>query len=142
MQIHCTWKMSRTDKNNEEEMQLHIFSYLQTWFGRIVDYGFKFSIKCTKYKFTIINLFWSWTQFVCLFVCLFVYFFLVPLANFSLIWRCHLYRWRASNFGLCSVIMAIDKWEFFSLPHNLRWRYTPSICISLWRYFSVLEKLP
>ena len=35
----------------------------------------------------------------CLFVCLFE--FIVPLANFSLIWRRNHWRWRAANFDLC-----------------------------------------
>ena len=59
---------------------------------------------------------WLWL-FVCLFVCLFVA--IVPLLNFSLIWRRHHYRWRAANFDLCSAIMAIEQWEFFSVPHLL-----------------------
>ena len=46
------------------------------------------------------------------FVCFFG--LIVPLENFSLIWRRHHYRWRASNFDLCSALMA-----FFSVPHLL-----------------------
>ena len=53
--------------------------------------------------------------FVCLFVCLFV----VPLQNFSLIWRRHHYRWRAANFELCSAIMVFKQWRFFSVTHLL-----------------------
>ena len=49
-----------------------------------------------------------------LFVC-----FIVPLENFSLIWRPHHYRWRASNFDLCSALMAIEQWGFLSVPHLL-----------------------
>ena len=45
--------------------------------------------------------------------------FYVPLENFSLIWRRHHYRWRVSNFDLCSALMAIDQWRFFSVPHLL-----------------------
>ena len=45
--------------------------------------------------------------------------FFVPLENFSLIWRRHHCRIRAVNFDLCSVLMAIDEWEFFSVPHLL-----------------------
>ena len=48
--------------------------------------------------------------------------FIVPLENFALIWRCHHYRWRAANFDLCSALMAIDQWGFFSVPHLLRHR--------------------
>ena len=45
--------------------------------------------------------------------------FYVPLKNFSLIWRRHHYRWRASNFDLCLAFMAIDQWEFFIVAHVL-----------------------
>ena len=45
--------------------------------------------------------------------------FLVPLENFSVIWRRHHCRWRASNFDLCSAIMAIEQWGFFSVLHLL-----------------------
>ena len=46
-----------------------------------------------------------------LFVCLK---FIVPLENFSLIWRRHHFRWRAANFDLCSVFMAIEQWGFLT----------------------------
>ena len=39
--------------------------------------------------------------------------------NFSLIWRCHHCRWRAVNFDLCSALMAIEQWGFFSVPDRL-----------------------
>ena len=48
---------------------------------------------------------------ICLFLCLG---FCVSLKNFSLIWRCQHCRWRAVNFNLCSAIMAIEQWRFFS----------------------------
>ena len=60
--------------------------------------------------------FYDFWQYFCLFVCLD---FIVPLENFSLIWRGHHYRWRAVNFDLCSALMAIEQWGFFSLPHLL-----------------------
>ena len=44
-----------------------------------------------------------------LFVCL----------KFWLIWRRHHYQWRAANFDLCSALMAIEQWVFFSVPHLL-----------------------
>ena len=53
---------------------------------------------------------------LCLFLCLG---FFVPLENFSLIWRRHHYRWKAANFDLCSALMAIEQWGFFSVPHLL-----------------------
>ena len=49
-----------------------------------------------------------------LFVCLWVF---VPFESFSLIWRRHNCRWRAANFYLCSALMAIEQWGFFSVPH-------------------------
>ena len=53
---------------------------------------------------------------VFLFVCLG---FIVPLDNFSLIWRRHHYRWMSANFDLCLALMAIEQWVFFSVPHLL-----------------------
>ena len=55
--------------------------------------------------------------FVCLFVCLLE--FIVPLENFSLIWRRHHCRWRAANFYVCSALMAIEQLGFFNVPHLL-----------------------
>ena len=57
----------------------------------------------------------AWTLFVCLFV---------PHENFSLIWRRHHYRWRAANFDLYLVFMAIEQWGFFNVPHLLWHRPT------------------
>ena len=52
---------------------------------------------------------------------LFVYLeFIVPLENISLIWRRNHCRWRAANFDLCSVLMAIEQWGFVNVPHPLR----------------------
>ena len=49
--------------------------------------------------------------------------FIVPLDNFSLKWRHHHYRWRAANYDLCSALMAIEQWGFFSMPHlHLLWQ--------------------
>ena len=45
--------------------------------------------------------------------------FIVPLENYSHIWRRHHCRWRAANFDLCSALMAIEQWGFFSVPHLL-----------------------
>ena len=52
-------------------------------------------------------------------VCLVCLEFSVPLENFLLRLRCHHYRCRASNFDLCSTLMAIEQWGFFSVPHQL-----------------------
>ena len=43
----------------------------------------------------------------------------VRLANFSLIWRRHHYRWRTANFDLCSALIASEQWGFFSVPYLL-----------------------
>ena len=42
--------------------------------------------------------------------------FIIPLENFSLIWRRHHYRWRAANFDLSMTLKAIEQWGFFSVP--------------------------
>ena len=60
--------------------------------------------------------------FACLFVCLWLF---VPLENFSLKWRRHHCRWKAANFDLCSALMPIEEWGFFSVPHLL-W-YGPTV---------------
>ena len=39
--------------------------------------------------------------------------------EFLLICRRHHYWWRAENFELCSALMAIERWGFFSVPHLL-----------------------
>ena len=51
------------------------------------------------------------------FVCFFGFF--VPLENCSLIWRRHHCRWRAANFDLCSALVTIEQWGFFSMSHLL-----------------------
>ena len=51
---------------------------------------------------------------VYLFVCLG---FFVTLQNFTLVWRRHQYRWRATNFYPYSALMAIEHWGFFSVLH-------------------------
>ena len=43
--------------------------------------------------------------------------FFVPLQNISLIWRNHLYCWKAANFDLCSALMAIEQWGFILACH-------------------------
>ena len=45
--------------------------------------------------------------------------FLVPLENFSFIWRRHLYQWRATHFDLCLAPIAIEQWEFLCVTHLL-----------------------
>ena len=46
--------------------------------------------------------------------------FIVPLEIFSLMWKRHHYRWRDENFDLCTALMTIEQWGFFSVPHLLR----------------------
>ena len=50
-----------------------------------------------------------------IFFCLFWGFF-VSLENFSFIWRRHHCWWRAANFDLCSALVVIEQWGFFSVP--------------------------
>ena len=50
-------------------------------------------------------------------LCLFGFF--LALETLSFIWRRQYYRWRATNFDLCSALMAIELWWFFSVPHLL-----------------------
>ena len=47
----------------------------------------------------------TYTLFVCLFFC---EEFILPLENFSLIWRRHLCRWKATKFDLSSALMACE----------------------------------
>ena len=35
------------------------------------------------------------------------------------LWKRHHYRWRIANFDLCSALIAIEQWGFFSVPHLL-----------------------
>ena len=81
----------------------------------------------------LVNIYISHRQ--CMFVCLE---FTVPLENFSLIWIRLYYRWRASNFDLCSgsegsltchtycdtglhFIISEDPWHSPLLPSVLQW---------------------
>ena len=66
-----------------------------------------------------------WYSVVILFVLFVCVEFIVPLENFSLVWRRHHCRWRAVNFDLCLVLMAIEQWGFFNVPHPLR--HVPTI---------------
>ena len=58
---------------------------------------------------------------MCVFILFSFVWFVVPLENFSLIWRHHHCHRRAANFDLCSTLMANEQWWFFSVPHRL-WR--------------------
>ena len=51
------------------------------------------------------------------FVCLFGIY--RPTREFSLTRRRHHYWWRAANFNLCSALIAIEQWGFFSVQHLL-----------------------
>lgn len=44
--------------------------------------------------------------------------FLVLHENVSLIWRGNHYPWRSGYFDLCSALINIEQWEFFSLGHG------------------------
>ena len=67
----------------------------------------------TLSSFIIYNSISSWN------FCLLVFGFIISLENCSLIWRRHHCRYRAANFNLCSALMVIEQWGFFSLPQLL-----------------------
>ena len=58
----------------------------------------------------------NWWSIYKKFVCLEIF---VPLKIFSLTWKRHHCQWRTANFDLCSTLMAIEQWWFFSVPHLL-----------------------
>ena len=83
------------------------------------------------FVFFLINLYCFWIKgnrvylylmnkivktFKILFVCLGL---IVPLENFSLIWRRRHYLWWSANCHLFSALIAIEQWGFFSTPHLL-----------------------
>ena len=47
----------------------------------------------------------------------YLYFQCIFLSIFSKSPSRYHYRWRASNFDLCSALMTIEQWGFFSVPH-------------------------
>ena len=61
-------------------------------------------------------LFWYSTILNCLLVCMGFY---VTVEKFQIISRRHHCRWRAANIDLCSALMTIEQWGFFSVPHLL-----------------------
>ena len=54
----------------------------------------------------------------CLFVCVLVRGFSSHSRIFHSLLKTHYYRWRATNFELCSALMAIEQWGFFNVPHQ------------------------
>ena len=91
-------------------MQYRSFSFLwmkARWISPTMH-----EIKSSRFKLHIITF-----QLFCLFACLE---FIVPLENFSLIWKRQHCRWRAAHFDLCLALMAIEQWGFFNVPHLLR----------------------
>ena len=48
----------------------------------------------------------------------------IPLEKCSLIWRRLHYRWRPANVDLYLILMSIEQWGFFNVPH-LMWHRTP-----------------
>ena len=62
----------------------------------------------------------SFLTHVCrLFVCFVCLEFIVPIKNFSLIWRPYHCQWTVVNFDLCSA-PTTEQWGFFNVPHPLR----------------------
>ena len=50
------------------------------------------------------------------------------------LWKHHTYRWRAANFELCLVFMAIENWGFFSVKHphtHPCWRAFRSVVVAI-----------
>ena len=64
----------------------------------------------------------DWSVFVNIFVQIGEKFvcveFIVPLENFSLLWRRHHCRWRAASFDLWSALMVIEQWGFLLTCHT------------------------
>ena len=58
---------------------------------------------------------WTVQLHVMLNFCLFIR----PTLEFSVIWKRHHCQWRAANYDLCSALMAIEQWGFFSVSHLL-----------------------
>ena len=85
----------------------HKLTLINVQWGSGIDYSITVNEK---------NLYLLFENWMVLFVCLWI---LVPLKNFSLKWR-HLFLPRAAKFNLCSALMAIEQWGFFSMPH-LTW---------------------
>ena len=83
---------------------------LNIYFKQMIKISAKMSNVICEWRFHCI------CTFVCLFGCVE---FIVPLKNFSLIWRRHHCRLKAANFDLCSALMAIEQWGFFNVPHLL-----------------------
>ena len=55
----------------------------------------------------LFNSFYTYYEYIVWYIKIIVC-LIVPLENFSLIWRRYHYRWRAANFDLCSALMAIE----------------------------------
>ena len=84
-----------------------------------------------RYFWLIIDLLFCLT-FGFLFVCCLG--IIVPFENFSLIWRCHHYLWKAGKVELCSTLMAIEQWGFSKVPHLLWHGVSAIICLKYWSY--------
>ena len=86
----------------------YVSYFFHYWINQFINYLFlHFCISkriCFHPTYQLLCLFWK----------------LVPLENFSLIWRRHHCRWRAAIFDLCSALMAIEQWGFLNVPHLLR----------------------
>ena len=81
-----------------------------------IVYCFKMKPPSTKKNTAYTALKTKSRNFYDLFVCFFDFY---RLENFSLIWRRHHYRWRATNFDLSLAVMAIEQWGFFRVSHLL-----------------------
>ena len=101
---------------NENCLSLIIWYWYKVLSSKIQSVNSQKTCRCNKCCRKGFKIVYSISEVKCLFVCLGLY---VPLENFSLIWRRHHCRWRAANFDLCSTLMAIEQWGFFSVSHLL-----------------------
>ena len=105
-----TRKLTLTGKWNDWQNKLITWKDSSTIWRDFCVIVFSYAQKNSVYLHKWVNV------FVCLLVCLG---FIVPLENFLVIWRRQHYRWRASNFDLCLVLMAFEQWGLLSVPYLL-----------------------
>ena len=91
--IHLYWMCTPYDTHQKWSFK-YFWLGVNSWNNKCVCFNIKFYVE-------------GYTKFLyILFVCLK---FFVPLENFSLFWTCLHCRWKAANFYLYSVLMAIKQ---------------------------------
>ena len=141
---------------------ISILSSWQTWLSRWQQVWYTQVVKSLSFANLIIHFRQRTLKNNCgltvwIYVCLFrfLFFFGVnrPTREFFIIWRRHHCRWRAANFDLCSALMAIEQWGFFSVPHlllhgasvcngRLRGPLTPSPSVWQWSCHYLFLRTP